>query len=112
MALLILIIRSTGGYHRTIAFIHFQLAGLHWTRGEYLYANWRGFVYSPLVAAFFTPLAYLPSACGIVLWQILNAAALVGGLAALLQTISPASVRRYAAIVYMLIIPAALGNLV
>jgi Glycosyltransferase family 87 len=111
LALLILIIRSAGGYHRTIAFVHFQLAGLHWTRGEYLYANSRGFVYSPLMAAFFTPFAYLPSACGIVLWQLLNVAALVGGLAALLQTIFPSSVRRYAAIVYLLIIPLALGNL-
>jgi len=63
------------------------------------------------VAAFFTPFAYLPSACAIVLWQLLNAAALVAGLAALLQTISPSSVRRYAAIVYLLTIPSALGNL-
>jgi len=110
MALPILSIRSAGGYHRTIAFINFQLAGLHWTRGEDLYADWRGFVYSPLVAAFFTPFAYLPSACGIVLWQLLNAAALLGGLAALLQTIFP-TVRRYAGIVYLLIIPFALGNL-
>ena len=110
-ALLILVIRSAGGYHRTIAFINFQLAGLHWTRGEDLYTNWRGFVYSPLVAAFFTPFAYLPSACGIVLWQLLNAAALLGGLWALLQTISPSGVRRYTAIVYLLIIPSALGNL-
>jgi hypothetical protein len=86
--LLILVIRSAGGYHRTIAFINFQLAGLHWTRGEDLYTNWRGFIYSPLVAVFFIPFAYIPSACGIVLWQLLNAAALLGGLGALLQMVS------------------------
>jgi hypothetical protein len=111
VALLILFIRSAGGYHRTIAFVHFQLAGLHWTRGEDLYTNWRGFVYSPSVAAFFSPFAYLPSACGIVLWQLLNAAALLGGLGALLRTICPCTVRGYAGIVYLLMIPFALGNL-
>jgi hypothetical protein len=109
--LLILVIRSAGGFHRSIAFINFRLAGLHWTRGEDLYTNWRGFVYSPLVAALFTPFAYLPSACGVVLWQLLNAAALLGGLAAFLQTIVPGRVRKYAGIVYLLMIPPALGNL-
>src|SRR5260221_10242446 len=104
MALPILSIRSAGGYHRTIAFINFQLAGLHWTRGEDLYADWRGFVYSPLVAAFFTPFAFLPSVCGIVLWQLLIAAALLGGLAELLQMIFP-TVRTSDVIVFMLIIP-------
>jgi hypothetical protein len=63
-----------------------------------------------LVAALFAPFAYLPSACGVVLWQLLNAVALLGGLAALLQTIFP-TVRRYAGVVYLLIIPFALGNL-
>ena len=51
-ALLALLVRSGGGYRR-IAFVHFRLAGLQWTRGEDLYTNWRGFVYSPVVAAFF-----------------------------------------------------------
>jgi alpha-1,2-mannosyltransferase len=111
VALLILTIRSAGGYHHAIAFTNFRLAGLQWTLGEDLYTNWRGFVYSPLVAAFFAPFAYLPSSVGIVLWQLLNAVALLGGLAALLQTIFPDPVRRYAGIVYLLIIPSALGNL-
>jgi hypothetical protein len=109
--LLILVIRSAGGYHRTIAFINFRLAGLHWTQGENLYADWRGFVYSPFVAALFAPFAYLPPACGIVLWQLLNAGVLLGGCAALLRTIFSDRVREYGAIVYLLLIPSALGNL-
>jgi len=111
VALLVLLIRSAGGYHHTIAFVHFRLAGLQWTRGENLYTNWRGFVYSPVVAAFFAPFAYLPASVGIVLWQLLNAAALLGGLAALLQTISPADVRRHVGILCLLLLPSALGNL-
>ena len=111
IVLLILFIRSASGHHRTTLFVYFQLAGLHWTHGEDLYVNWRGFIYSPLVAALFAPFAYLPSGCGVVLWQLLNVVALLGGLAALLWTIFPSTVRRYAGIVYLLIIPFAVGNL-
>src|SRR5215469_16018798 len=111
VALLVLLIRSAGGYHHTIAFVHFRLAGLQWTRGEDLYANWRGFVYSPMVAAFFAPFAYLPASVGIALWQLLNVAAALGGLAALLQTISPGDVRKHVGIVCLLLLPSALGNL-
>jgi len=110
-ALVVLLIRSAGGYHHTIAFVHFRLAGLQWTRGEDLYANWRGFVYSPMVAAFFAPFAYLPASVGIALWQLLNVAAALGGLAALLQTISPGDVRKHVGIVCLLLLPSALGNL-
>jgi hypothetical protein len=111
VALLILCVRSAGGYHHTTLFVYFQLAGVHWTHGEDLYTNWRGFIYSPLVAALFAPFAYLSSGCGVVLWQLLNAVALLGGLATLLWTIFPGAVRRYAGIIYLLIIPFALGNL-
>jgi alpha-1,2-mannosyltransferase len=110
-ALLALLVRSAGGYFHRIAFVHFRLAGLQWTRGEDLYTNWRGFVYSPTVAAFFAPFAYLPPSVGIVLWQLLNAAALLGGLVALLQTISPGDVRRHVGIICLLLLPLALGNL-
>src|SRR5215469_16390829 len=108
--LLVFLIRA-GEYHRTICFGHFRLAGLQWTRGEDLYRDWRGFVYSPVVAAFFAPFAYLPASVGIALWQLLNAAALLGGLAALLQTISPGDVRKHVGIVCLLLLPSALGNL-
>ena len=60
-----------------------MLAGSHWMRGENLYANWRGFIYSPLTAAFFAPFSCLPPGIAYGLWLLANAAALLGGLAAL-----------------------------
>jgi glycosyl transferase family 87 len=110
VVLLILIIRSAGGYHRPIAFVHFREAGLHWVQGEYLYGNRRGFIYSPLAAALFAPLAYMPPAVGIVLWQLTNAAALLGGLAAVLRMF-PCHIRKDAGIACLLISPWAFGNL-
>ena len=56
LALAGLVVRfSCGGAHRAYAFNDYTLAGLHWMRGEYLYGNWRGFIYSPVTAAFFVP---------------------------------------------------------
>lgn len=53
LALLLLVVRFCGGFHRAYAFDDYISAGFHWIRGEYLYANWRGFIYSPLTAAQF-----------------------------------------------------------
>ncbi|MBV9672596.1 MAG: DUF2029 domain-containing protein [Verrucomicrobia bacterium] len=110
-ALAVVMIRSATGYHRTIAFINFRQAGLNWTTASNLYTNWRGFVYSPLIAALFAPLTYLPWWLGIVLWQFFNAAVLLGGVALLLHTIGPPEVKKHEWIVYLLILPFALGNL-
>src|SRR5262245_11130047 len=68
-ALLFLVAQyCAGGVHHVYtfndyyAFNDYVLAGYHWIQGEYLYGNWRGFIYSPIVAAFFAPLSILPSA--------------------------------------------------
>jgi len=89
-----------------------MLAGLHWTRGENLYSNWRGFIYSPLTAAFFAPFSWLPPALGYSLWLVLNAAALIGGVAALFRTnLFPRFSPKPIGIVYLLLLPLGLGNL-
>src|SRR6202049_3593831 len=49
-------------------------AGHRWTASQPLYTYTRGFVYSPLVAAFFAPFSWLPISLGSVLWRLLNAA--------------------------------------
>src|SRR5580704_1837576 len=86
LALAGLVVRfSCGWAHRAYAFNDYMLAGFHWMRGEYLYANWRGFIYSPVTAAFFVPFSCLPPALAYSLWLFANAAALLGGLAALLK---------------------------
>lgn len=112
VALLVLIVRFCGGFSRAYAFNDYMLAGFHWIHGEYLYANWRGFIYSPLTAAFFALFAYLPPGVAYILWLLLNAAALLAGLAALLKTILfPVISGAYSGIIYLLLLPFTLGNL-
>jgi hypothetical protein len=101
-----------GGSHGAYAFRDYMLAGLHWMRGENLYANWRGFVYSPVTAAFFAPFSCLPPALAYSLWLLVNTAALLWGVAALFKTgLFPSFRQKSVGIVYLLLLPLALGNL-
>ena len=111
-ALSVFIVRFCFGLHRAYAFMDYLLAGSHWAHGENLYFNWRGFIYSPLAAAFFAPLAFLPLSLAYTVWLLLNIAVLLGGLTAILKTglfsgIAPES----SGIVYLLLLPFTLGNL-
>ena len=113
LALAGLVVRfSCGGAHRAYAFNDYTLAGLHWMRGEYLYGSWRGFIYSPVTAAFFAPFSCLPPALAYSLWLFANAAALLGGLGALFNTnLFPDFRQKGVGIVYLLLLPLGLGNL-
>ena len=112
VTLLVLIVRFCHGYHRAYAFNDYLLAGSHWIHGEYLYSNWRGFIYSPVIAVFFASSAWLPPGIAYTLWLLLSAAALLGGVAALLRTtLFPAISGAYSGIIYLLLLPFALGNL-
>ena len=103
---------STGGSHRVYAFNDYIGAGSHWIHGGDLYSNWRGFIYSPLVAVFFVPFAILPPVIAYLLWLLLNVSVFLGGLAALLQSIIVSNFKREStALIYLLLLPCALGNL-
>ena len=111
-ALSVLIVRFGLGLHRAYAFLDYMLAGSHWARGENLYFNWRGFIYSPLAAAFFAPLAFLPLSLAYTVWLLLNVTVLLGGVTALLKTGLFSGVpRENPGIVYLLLLPFTLGNL-
>ncbi|MGA8656653.1 MAG: glycosyltransferase family 87 protein [Chthoniobacterales bacterium] len=112
VALLGLILRFCFGFHRAYAFMDYMLAGFHWMHGEDLYVNWRGFIYSPVAAAFFAPFAWLPPQLAYTLWLLLNVGALLGGLAAILKTtLLPVITKNNSGIVYLLLLPFTLGNL-
>ena len=112
VALFVLIVRFCAGFHRAYAFNDYMLAGFHWIHGEYLYANWRGFIYSPPTAVFFASFACLPPGVAYTLWLLLSVAALLGGLAALLKAILfPVISGTYSGIIYLLLLPFTLGNL-
>ena len=112
-ALLFLMLRYwSGGAHRVYAFNDYVLAGHHWIQGEYLYGNWRGFIYSPIIATFFAPFSILPPKLAYPFWLLLNASVFLVGLATLLRSnVIPGFTRDSFALVYLLLVPCALGNL-
>ena len=86
-------------------------AGRKWTASQPLYSYTRGFVYSPLVAAFFAPFSWLPISLGSVLWRLLNAALFVGAIFWWLKSeISSRIPKSSYWLVFLLILPLSLGN--
>jgi hypothetical protein len=85
-------------------------AGRRWAAAQPLYNYTRGFVYSPLVAAFFAPFAWLPIALGSVLWRLLNAAVLVGAIFWWLKSSISNIPNTSSWLVFLLILPLSLGN--
>jgi glycosyl transferase family 87 len=86
-------------------------AGRKWAAGQPLYSYTRGFVYSPLVAAFFALFSWLPVSLGSVLWRLLTAAIFIGAifwwLNAEINRLIPKSSYW---LVFLLILPLSLGN--
>src|SRR6476660_8250998 len=110
--LVVLILRPVVASHRGTSFDTYQVAGAHWLRGEEIYTQWMGFVYSPVVAAFFAPFAYLPGPLANILWRVLNAGLLLAGLAAVLKThLFPGIKERNFGLLYILLVPLAIGNI-
>jgi Glycosyltransferase family 87 len=107
-----LAVRTLANPNRATAFTVYRLAGIHWLNAQHLYGDWRGFVYSPLAAVFFTPFGLLPPGWGNLCWTWLNAAIFLLGVRALLSGgIYPGIKPRYHGIVYLLLVPLVLGNL-
>jgi glycosyl transferase family 87 len=107
-----LILRPLLLSHRGTSFDTYQLAGSHWLHGEDLYTQWMGFVYSPVVGAFFAPFAWVPISLANVLWRLLNTALLLGGLAAFLKSALFADIsKKHFGVLYLLLAPLAIGNI-
>jgi hypothetical protein len=107
-----LAVRTLGNPHRATAFTVYRFAGTHWLSAQQLYGDWRGFVYSPLAAIFFTPFALIPPGWGDLCWTWFNAAIFLAGVWALLGSgIYSGMKRGYHGIVYLLLVPLVLGNL-
>jgi hypothetical protein len=86
-------------------------AGRKWTQSQQLYTSARGFLYSPLIAAFFGPFSWLPERVGGVLLRLLNAAFFVGAISWWLRTGLHNRIPRSSYwLVFLLILPLSLGN--
>jgi hypothetical protein len=97
--------------HSHDVFATYADAGRRWSSSLPLYTYTRGFVYSPLVAAFFAPFSWLPVSLGSVLWRLVNAAIFVGAIfwwlkAEITDRIPESSYW----LVFLLILPLSLGN--
>jgi hypothetical protein len=103
-------------HKRNLYFTWWTAAG-DWVQGADLYRPYFAppldqFRYSPPVAALLAPWHWLPEGVGNVLWRLLNAGALLGGLAWWLRAGAPAATTPgQRAAVSLLVLPLALGSL-
>src|SRR5262245_60286200 len=94
-------------------------AGADWRAGADVYrARWEPpldqFRYSPAVAALLAPYSRLPERAGNVVWRLLSAGAFLGAFAWWLGTVGPgpaAPAPRQRGILFLLLVPLALGSL-
>ena len=97
--------------HSHDVFVTYYEAGRKWISSQPLYSYARGFVYSPLIAAFFVLFAWLPLSLGAVLWRLIDAAVFIGAifwwLKAEIHDRIPESSDWLA---FLLILPLSLGN--
>ena len=97
--------------HSHDVFVTYYDAGRKWISSQPLYSYSRGFVYSPLIAAFFVLFAWLPLWLGAVLWRLIDAAVFIGAIfwwlkAEIHHRISKSSYW----LAFLLILPLSLGN--
>jgi alpha-1,2-mannosyltransferase len=86
-------------------------AGRKWAAAQPLYSYTRGFVYSPLVAAFFALFSWLPVSLGSVLWRLLTVAIFVWAIFWWLKAeINRPIPKSSYWLVFLLILPLSLGN--
>ncbi len=112
VVLVILVLRPILVSHRGTSFDTYHQAGSHWLQGGDVYTQWMGFVYSPVVAAFFAPFAYLPVPLANILWRLLNALVLLVGLTAVVKTDLFNGIKeKHYGLLYILLAPLAIGNI-
>jgi hypothetical protein len=95
-------------------FAPYLMAGHSWLDGLDIYSfkpN-KGFVYSPLAAVFFSWAALIPAVLANIVWRLMSAAMLLGGLWSLFRFGPFAHIPRHLrGLVFLLVLPVAAGNL-
>jgi hypothetical protein len=99
------------GFHpqRATSLTTYLTGGSAWAASRPLYTNWRGFVYPPVIAAFFCLFTHLPPGLAAVLWRLITAGAFLLGLGLLLRSgVFPPAHR---GLVFITLLPLSIGNL-
>ena len=87
-------------------------AGARWLRSLPLYSTTSGFIYSPLVAGLFAPLSLVPHSVAAILWRLLNVGVFAGAIFWWLKSeIHDLVKKRHFSVVFLLLLPLAIGNL-
>jgi hypothetical protein len=98
--------------HSHDVFVTYYDAGRRWFTSQPLYSYTRGFVYSPLVAAFFVLFSWLPLLPGAILWRLIDAGVLLGAIFWWLEAeIHDRISKSCYWLVFLLILPLSVGNL-
>lgn len=96
---------------RNNSFTVYLLGGTRWIESKTLYSGHRGFVYSPLVAAFFAPFSLLPAALANILWRLASVAVFFGAVWWWLREgLHRHITRERFGVVFLLLLPMSLGN--
>jgi len=97
--------------HSHDVFVTYHDAGRKWIASQPLYSYTRGFVYSPLIAAFFVLFSWLPLSLGAVLWRLIDVAVFIGAIFWWLKAeINDGIPESSYWLVFLLILPLSLGN--
>ena len=111
VVLLAILIRIGLLSHSHDVFQTYVEAGRKWTAAQPLYTYTRGFVYSPLVAAFFALFAWFPVSLGSVLWRLLTAGIFIWAIFWWLKAeINRPIPKSSYWLVFLLTLPLSLGN--
>src|SRR5215469_6617838 len=109
--LVIICIRVGLSYRQHNAFLDYVGAGRKWIESQPLYSTTRGFVYSPLIAAFFSLFAWLPEPTDALIWRLLNVGIFVGAIFWwLTMRLHNQIPKKSSWLVFLLLLPLAVGN--
>ena len=110
--LAVLLVRAGVHAGRPSSLTTYLAGGSAWANSAALYTNWRGFVYSPVIAWFFSLLVHLPPVVAAIAWRILTAGTFLWGLGALVRSgvfhRIPAESRW---LVFLGVLPLSIGNI-
>jgi hypothetical protein len=89
----------------------FHTAGGRWLHGENLYSGGTDYLYSPLVAALFSPLALLPLWLANIVWRLTVAGSYLAAVRAWLRDGTSRIPAKHHASVFLILLPLSIGSI-